>query len=473
MTRHLCISVTLLDPFFHGKCDGDEPEWPPSPMRLFQALLAGERAGCHARRWSDGKADAFRWLERQPPPVIIGPEVVPAATYTLFVPNNDGDKAFKREERLTSKVVRPQRLLDGQTIHYVWPIDAGMEASAASVCEAARHILSLGWGIDQAVGEGRILSNAEVAALPGRRWRPLSCGGGSVRRVPVEGSLEDLERAYQSFVRRIENGTYQPPFRARRFAAVHYMEHTTMPTRFYAAFEFPEGVALLQERACEVAAMLRSLACRCAKADTHEFPGGSETYVAGHIASREGGTPHRFSYLVIPTIGYRHGDGLIRRVLIAEPYGGDGTHARWAQERLRGRRLTDSDGRARAELLDLWRRSSGQIMDRYTAKDREWFSVTPVILPGFDDGKHAKAEKLSLQAIAQAGLPVDAIEEVTLRKAPYHAASAHPSCYRRPHYLRHLPAWHVRLRFRDPVPGPMALGAGRHCGLGIFARGVT
>ena len=30
MTRQLCISITFLDSLFHGKADGDEPEWPPS-----------------------------------------------------------------------------------------------------------------------------------------------------------------------------------------------------------------------------------------------------------------------------------------------------------------------------------------------------------------------------------------------------------------------------------------------------------
>jgi CRISPR-associated protein Csb2 len=39
MTYYLCISVSFLDSLFHGKADGDEPEWPPSPLRIFQALL--------------------------------------------------------------------------------------------------------------------------------------------------------------------------------------------------------------------------------------------------------------------------------------------------------------------------------------------------------------------------------------------------------------------------------------------------
>src|SRR5574341_35158 len=106
MSRHLCICVTFLDPLFHGK-GGDDPEWPPSPMRLFQALLAGSRAGCRERDWSDTKAEAFRWLEQRNPPEIAAPEARPAAAYTLFVPNNDSDKEFDRQDRLTSKVARP------------------------------------------------------------------------------------------------------------------------------------------------------------------------------------------------------------------------------------------------------------------------------------------------------------------------------------------------------------------------------
>ena len=47
MSNQLCISVTLLDGRFHGRGDGGVPEWPPSPLRLFQALVAanGEAVG--------------------------------------------------------------------------------------------------------------------------------------------------------------------------------------------------------------------------------------------------------------------------------------------------------------------------------------------------------------------------------------------------------------------------------------------
>src|ERR1700730_13175967 len=37
---HFCLSVTFHDCRFHGRRDNGEPEWPPSPLRLFQSLVA-------------------------------------------------------------------------------------------------------------------------------------------------------------------------------------------------------------------------------------------------------------------------------------------------------------------------------------------------------------------------------------------------------------------------------------------------
>lgn len=161
---------------------------------------------------------------------------------------------------------------------------------------------------------------------------------------------------------------------------------------------------------------------------------------------------------------------MIRRLLIAEPFGGDGSHADWAQFRLRHTTLQDEDGAERGLLLDLWRRSSQRLVDRYVKESQIWQTVTPVILPGFDDGKHAKAEKLLFTAIKQAGLPVGAVKELTMRKAPFWPGSQHPRNYFLPQYLRGLPGWHVHLVFNEPVPGPLAIGAGRHIGLGLLAR---
>lgn len=486
MHRYLCISVTLLDPLFHGKGDRDEPEWPPSPMRLFQALLAGSRAGCRNLEWSEAKAAAFRWLEQRRPPLIIAPAARRTTTHTLFVPNNDSDKKFDRQDRLTSKIVQPHRMMDGDQVNYLWTIEesdwASVQPHAELLCREARHLMALGWGIDQVVGDGRILTEAEAAALGGLRWRSWDghWPGRQTYRVPTKGSLIDLEKVHQSFLARVNGEQYRPSLKLKKFKTVTYIRQTALPPRPYAVFELPEGVSFRQVDVVKVAAMLRSLACKLAKEDTYEFPGGSEHYVAGHLKDDDPDQA-RFSYLPLPTIGHRHADGLIRRLLIAEPFGGDSSCAGWTQHRLHNATLTDEDGNERGILLELWRAGSTEMVRRYVGESRTWCSVTPVILPGYDDFKSlrrqdkdqlTKAERLLFKCLTHAGIPTELVAEVFMRKAPFWPGSQHPKHYHRPDYLADQnarPGWHVRLVFHEPLSGPLAIGAGRHCGLGILA----
>src|SRR5262245_43034384 len=121
MPSWFCLSVTFHDPSFHGRADGGDPEWPPSPLRLFQALLA---AG--SMRWRgeefDGVAAAFKWLEGQRrQPVIVAPKRHVGAPGRIAVPNNDLDVAAaawsrgqepkkQPSELKTLKTVRPTHL---------------------------------------------------------------------------------------------------------------------------------------------------------------------------------------------------------------------------------------------------------------------------------------------------------------------------------------------------------------------------
>lgn len=486
MSRHLCISVTFLDSLFHGMGDHDQPEWPPSPMRLFQALLAGSNTGCRSREWTDAKARAYGWLEERQAPTIITPAARRATPCVLYIPNNDSDKKFDRQDRLTSKIAHPHRLLDGDTLHFLWSIDESewptAQSNAELVCREARHLLALGWGIDHVIGDGRILTDAEAAELPGQRWlawdvhRP----GQPTHRLPTSDSLSDLtERVYPSFLTRVSGKQYSPSLKPKKFGTAAYMQQTALSPRPYAVFELPEGVAFRQVDAIKIAAMLRSLTCRVAQLDEYDFPGGSQRYVAGHISEEDRGAP-RFSYLPLPSIGHAHADGLIRRLLVAEPLGGDSSFAGWAQHRLCGATLTDHDQNERGMLLDL-RPESRRMIERYIAASRTWCTVTPVILPGYDDFKGIaqhddnqpiKAERLLVKCFAHAGIPPKSVVSFTMRRAPFWPGSQHPRNYHRPDYLadhRARPGWHVRLMFHEPVFGPIALGVGRHCGLGIFA----
>jgi CRISPR-associated protein Csb2 len=83
MSQFLLLSVRFHDGRYHG-----EPEWPPAPARLFQALVAGAAKG---RRLSEGDRTALAWLETLSPPVIAAPAMRSGRRITNYVPNNDLD----------------------------------------------------------------------------------------------------------------------------------------------------------------------------------------------------------------------------------------------------------------------------------------------------------------------------------------------------------------------------------------------
>jgi CRISPR-associated protein Csb2 len=254
---------------------------------------------------------------------------------------------------------------------------------------------------------------------------------------------------------------------------VEYSAEEMLPARPCAVFGLPEGVAFAQEDAVVAAAMLRSLTCRSENRQDFlaEFPNDDpEVYLAGHLRNARGHTPPRFSYLPLPTIGHQHADGMIRRLMIAEPRGGSSERARWAARRLFAQTLRDMNGVERG-VLDAPRRRgpNDPVVRRYTARSLAWASVTPVTLPGYDEGLHRKAEGLFLKALEHEGIPVSEVADITLRKAPFWPGAEHPCAYRRPDYLRGHSAWHVHIVLRRPITGPLSIGSGRHCGLGVFA----
>src|SRR5437764_4377950 len=144
MTKYLLLSIRFLGDSYHGQTDSSESaEWPPSPFRVFQALVAGVARG---PTLPESARNALRWLESLAPPDIIAPQAQTGRTLLTYVPNND-DKSRSR----TPKTIRPTLLNGDRLIQYMWKFDASApdsERYAESVKEAAHHINALGWGID-------------------------------------------------------------------------------------------------------------------------------------------------------------------------------------------------------------------------------------------------------------------------------------------------------------------------------------
>src|SRR4051794_20472080 len=121
MPQHLDLTIRFLTDRYHGRGD----DWPPSPARLYQALVAGAKAGATGTRWSNRQERALEWLERLGPPEIFARTAANGKAYTIYVPNNSlgADKTSTK----TSKAVYPRivarQILGEPDVVYRWPIE--------------------------------------------------------------------------------------------------------------------------------------------------------------------------------------------------------------------------------------------------------------------------------------------------------------------------------------------------------------
>ncbi len=491
MSQYLVISVRFLQPWFHGRTVTHEPEWPPTPLRVFQALVASA-----SRQWSGGNfaaiaALSFSWLERQSPPLIVASyaEAVREG-YRLFVPENVTDLVTAKwavgkdgsiAEYRTEKDVRPSRIRDGAEVHVIYPIAVAELALVPALVEAARSITHVGWGIDQVAGNAAVLDEDAVANLSGERWLSVEGSTGIRVRVPIAGTLADLQRRHAGFLSRISEEGFKPVPTLTIFDVVGYRRATdpvgmpvaafalrTLDGRGFRAFD-------TVRRTREVAGMLRHAVAVAASrqgwtdARINEFIHGKSADGAKPASGMT--SPARFSYLPLPTINPRLGRvEAIRRILITAP-AANLPEVQWITQFLAGTTLQGerADSPPAALMVPL---SSDNVLSHYVGVAATWTTVTPVILAGYDDRNPVKTERLLRSALIQAGLDKSLVDQVDIawQGVGFLPGAALASAYLTPENLNHRTRLHVRLRFPQPVTGPLAIGSGRFRGFGLFAR---
>jgi CRISPR-associated protein Csb2 len=490
MTFDFRVTVRFLQPYSHGRGEDGLPEWPPSPLRLFQAMVASAIGRQHDPDARARAVAALQWLERQPPPEIIASRVAETTEpYRLYVPDNTGDRVAKawsagREADLsgyrTEKDVRALRLED-DVVHYLFR--GGDEAAHLPVLQAAaRSMTHLGWGIDLVVGDAQEAASDALEGEFRERWLPGKHGGSELR-CAVIGTLAALEHKHAQFLQRVGDGGLRPVSPLTTFAVLPYARASDPLPRPFAAFRMlsPDTGDLLMfdpvRRSRDVAAWARhGVAEVC---DGWPF-GATESLVHGH--GTDGAEPRaRFSFLPLPTITPWRAEGIARVMVAASP--GLDREMEWVRARLAGHELT-WNGRPVAVLEPLSGgatspTSSGarrgvagdSVLGHYVARSEQWSTVTPVVLPGHHDQSARKAERLLRRAFLQAGFEPDVVDAI--RELDWHAVGFRPGVELATRYLRpdkvHGPLFHVRVLFANPQVGPIAIGSGRHRGLGVFA----
>ena len=458
----LRIAVDWLDGIYHGV------EWPPSPLRLYQAMIAGYAV---TRRGDPSLEAAMRHLEGLGAPTIFAPEAEERSPTASAVPDNDGDlalelfaggqheKAREKARKTVSVRVRKPRSFDGE-VTYEWDIATGTAEHFAALRTIATSVSAVGHGIDAAVARATLAENA--APAKGTRYTP-SPEAWLKLNVPYPGAFDALEERFRRFRNRVGagrvGGVPEPAHRQMGYAC----ELALPPVRCegFLLRDMSGGpLAFEGTRAMEVAAMVR-----------HEVGGAARRAGLTEAAVSElmgHGGAGRIRIHPLPNVGHRHADGRIRRVMLTAPQSVDEGDWLDVVARLTGAELVPLGFREPIGALAPIR-GADPILARYCGQAEFWTTATPVVLPGRDGRRgRPRPQRAVRRLLRHAGIAEAMATRVTMEPAALLPGSAAPRSYRRPRHLAEYPCVHMSIHWSASMVGPIALGAGAGYGLGLF-----
>lgn len=495
VSEHLLLSIRFHGgrerlATYHGVVDG-HPEWPPSPARVFQALVAG---GARGGGLPEPVVHALRWLERQPPPVIAAPAVRLGTRVTYYVPNNDADSVEDPRDVSgirTQKSVQPFLIESQEPLLYAWSTDG--DALADVIMDVADGIYQLGRGLDMAWALGERLGHEDLdrrlVDYRGIVHRPDAGDGGKTLACPSPGSLESLEARYRTKRFKTEGGKRLQFHNAPkpRFRNVAYERVASR-----ALFELRDAredetriASWPLEGAVRLVESLRNGAAARLRAAFPDLDGPVEAALVGR--TNESGPTGRVRIVPLPSIGHVHADRAIRRFVVETPSGGPllARDVEWAFSGVTSAPLASSAPTVVAVAAPP---GSDEMLRHYLGPARCWRSVTAVVLPESakrrrlapdrrreeaKGGKErcdeeASAASAVASALRHAGLR-ERLVAVRVQREPFDARGSRVEPFAEGTRFAKERLWHVELELERPVTGPLTIGDGRFLGLGVMA----
>ncbi|GAB2876281.1 type I-U CRISPR-associated protein Csb2 [Uliginosibacterium flavum] len=457
------MSWLVLKAQFIAERYGGE-EWPPAPMRLLQAIVAGVRSIDHP---------ALTWLETQKPPTILAEHEPATAAILTWVPNNTAKGTPATPDERSGRE-RHNRYIR-QPVSYIWQLSAEDVELAREVIRLADSVHTLGTGHDMCRVAGQIEDNAPPQSTGDNQlWQPMPAlqilrDGARSLRVPMVGSLASIEARFQAGLRRYQgNGEFvSPVLPPALFATQAYAPANEIPRHVMLPIELatPEGAEKAPSWHCGdaviVAGMLRN-ACMNATRNT-----GLADWAAGHAPADD--LDARLSWVPLPSIGHQHADRRIRRaILLARPQEAEQLAALYPAVLSGQLTLVDQSSgeiKAIARQLD----TADKVLAQYRRAGTVFQSITPVALPGDFATDERRTIKLLRKAILEAGIDPGLVSSIKASHLPLHPRDVPLGAVKTKAWqARAIPLRHVRIEFSEPLTGPLILGRGRHYGLGLL-----
>ncbi|HWV84305.1 MAG TPA: type I-U CRISPR-associated protein Csb2 [Capillimicrobium sp.] len=436
-------------------------EWPPSPWRIMRALLAAGYAHAGLRGDQATLRDALRSLAAAPLPHYVVPPAasahirhyLPLATWSSATP--------EKEKRL---VVDAFLTVDpGAELQVAW--DADLPADQRGVlARAAQAVGYLGRSesvctmrvVDRLAGEANAVP-AETEPAWGPQARQVELW--AVERDAVgalDVSISELRRAR----RLMPDGVRQVPYLVLESPAPTAAPPAAQGAPTLAHLRVHGGARPSLHEAITVAYVLRAALQR--RYDD-VVVGGASSVFSGH---KPDGTPrddqHRHAHYLV---GSDRGAKRVDHLWVWAP-GGLGDDEVAAIASLRRLRFRDQPEPVRVGLAALGGERS-LVIPQLIGPSTTWRSATPFVLPRHPKRRAGRVVEGPLDQIARElayrGLPEP--ESIDLVPGAWSAFTlTRPGVSRRSARR----AVGAVIRFPHPVPGPIAIGAHSHFGLGRF-----
>lgn len=505
MSRALLLTLRFHDGRYHGL-----PDWPPSPARLFQALIAGAASGTALE---PADAEALEWLEKRDAPIIAAPKVMQGQGYLHYLPNNDldavgGDPKRMGKIRTAKKTIRPMLFDAGAPLLYVWFFDSSDEMLAGHICAIAERLYQLGRGVDMAWAQAEILdiekAERRLDEHGGTLHRPTESNRGVLQACPGPGSLKSLIERYKAMGERLRpestgkktqyafNKPPKPRFRqiaydSPRALLLYDLRHLAKTSEFQ---PWPlTGIARLTETVRDAAAGRLAAALPDKAACIERIFGRKRDLSAADKAQRIRIAP-------LPSIGHPNAESSIRRVLVEIPPNCPlpADDLKWAFSSLH----LGSDpetGEIRDDSLPMLIEADDWRMPKHYGVGWNgkqtfhlWRTMTPAALPEFAARRRTnparrnetakggrerleeqtRAAEAVRQALRHAGIET-AVAAVRVQREPFRARGARAEAFARDTRFSRHRLWHVEVAFTAPRDGPVLIGDGRYLGLGLMA----